>query len=240
MKLFSLFTDKASKPTDHSVKSRRPSDAKTETNVNSDSKSRSTQSKRRDSKRSSGNSKHVQRLSSTDSAPIDDKTRDANAMRTAEKLMTVMNDYDPQNPQAYIDAFCDLFQKGKKGKILAEDGDCHSAEQCATLLTLLHDACPNDYAMLHTNIVQQDKDHFTVVGVSPSGTHTGSALTIMPGVLPAVPPSGKHVSLDEENYRCRMNRDGTKIKQVEVVAMGNLTGFAGFYEGCGGSLVPPS
>ena len=237
MKLFrKLFPDQAAtSATDQSsVKSRRSSD-KTETSINSDSKS-----KRRDSKRASG-TKPVKRHSSTDSsAPVDTKTREANAMRTTKQLMTVMNNYDPENPQAYIDAFCDLFQKGKKGKILAEDGDCHSAEQCATLLTLLHNACPNDYAMLHTDIVQQDKDHFTVIGVSPCGTHTGSALTIMPGVLPAIPPSGKHVTLDEENYRCRMNKDGTKIKQVEVIAMGNLTGFAGFYEGCGGSLVPPS
>ena len=47
---------------------------------------------------------------------MQETTRDANAFQTTEKLMAVMNDYDPENPQVYIDAFCDLFQKGKKGK----------------------------------------------------------------------------------------------------------------------------
>ena len=53
--------------------------------------------------------------------------------------------------------------------------------------------------------------------------------------LPAIPATGKFRENDEERFCLKLNQG--KIVSCHVIALGTYTGFAGFYEQIGGSLV---
>ncbi|CAB9502849.1 expressed unknown protein [Seminavis robusta] len=69
-----------------------------------------------------------------------------------------------------------------------------------------------------------------------TGTHTKDFAFAN---FPAIPPTGRHVVLDQERLWFTM-KDG-KIEKQEITALGNLTGPPGMYVSVGGKLeMPPS
>mmetsp|Transcript_2149 Transcript_2149/g.4692 ORF Transcript_2149/g.4692 Transcript_2149/m.4692 type:complete len:207 (-) Transcript_2149:104-724(-) len=73
-----------------------------------------------------------------------------------------------------------------------------------------------------------------VSGFRVSGTHNGAPYTFHPN-FPAIPAAGKFCQNDEETMTLHINEHG-KIEQIQIVALGILTGPAGFYEQIGGKM----
>jgi len=165
--------------------------------------------------------------------------------KKAHEFMHSMNTVDntPADPQAaYLEEFYSYFES-ENSPIYLEDGEKYKTEACGKLLWATHLSFP-DFKFAHVDVhVEGVKDissktyiKVTVDGIYASGTHTGLPYTIMPGVLPAIPTSGKYMCNDEQIFVFHMHKETGKIKRVDVVALGNCTGFSGLYTRAGGDL----
>ena len=177
------------------------------------------------------------------------KSKEANGIeepsqyvKAAHKWMEVMNAYDARDPQAFTDRINACYESIDSPVIL-EDGEAYRADDCSKLFVLTHQSFP-DFFMNYGEIVeskQNDKHNYVKVEITTmyaTGTHTGAPYTIVPGVLPAVPPSGNPVQTDEQTIVLTLDKKTTKIIKCQVIAMGMHTGFAGFYTRAGGDLEP--
>lgn len=157
-------------------------------------------------------------------------------IQAGHNWMYAMNNYIEGDPQAFMDRITACFEAPDSPLIL-EDGEEHKAEQCSALFHLTHASFP-DFCMKYGKVTEQfSKDEIIVEihAVYATGTHTGEPYTIMPGLLPAIPPSGKYTEDDEQMIVLHMNKDA-KITKCQVVALGTATGFAGFYTAAGGDV----
>lgn len=119
---------------------------------------------------------------------------------------------------------------------IPEDVDPIPMKILAGVNVHLHMSFP-DMEFSYESIKQRGPDLVVVEGAQFSGTHIGEPYTAMPGMLPALPPSGTYVLVDKERWFFEM--EGEKVKSWTVVALGPVTGPAGVYESLGGSLKPP-
>jgi hypothetical protein len=127
--------------------------------------------------------------------------------------------------------------ESKKTKVHMEDGDTFTVEDTAKVLVMCHQSIP-DFKVFYEELEEKSTKVIIMDGVQAMGTHTGAPFTILPGVFPAVPATGKLIHNDEERWIFKM-RDG-KICRGTIISMGVASGFAGIYTSAGGSLVPTS
>ena len=163
-------------------------------------------------------------------------------VKAAHKWMEAMNTYVPDDPQAFTDRINACYESIDSPVIL-EDGEAYRAEDCSKLFVLTHRSFP-DFVMNYGEVVElktSDKHNYVEVEVTTvfaTGTHTGTPYTIIPGVLPEIPPSGKPVENDEQTFVLTLDKKTAKIIKCQVIAMGTHTGFAGFYTRAGGDVEP--
>ncbi|KAL7556725.1 hypothetical protein ACA910_006277 [Epithemia clementina (nom. ined.)] len=154
----------------------------------------------------------------------------------AEQFILAMNTYNIESPEDYIQSIADFYES-EDTPIILEDGKRYRPLQCNQLLAVTHQSFP-DFKFSYGEIKEVEKNNpnkVSVDAVYATGHHTGAPYTIMPGKLAVLEPSGKYCYNDEQFFILHFNEQG-KICKFEVIAMGNCTGFAGFYTRAGGSL----
>lgn len=217
MKLFAFFSRSSKKGPTNLKEAAKPSET-TGSNLKREKRSgdgsKSKSKSRRKSRKEGGPSKNL---------------------RCAESLLAAINNFVPEDPQAYMDTFMSHYES-KDTKIKMEDGDTFTVEMTAKILVLCHQSMP-DFKIFYGDLEEKPNNIVIMDGVQACGTHSGTPFTILPGVFPAVPPSGRRIYDDEERYIFKMKNG--KIKTGTIISLGNASGFAGLYMRAGGSLVPP-
>jgi len=121
-----------------------------------------------------------------------------------------------------------------------EDGLKLKADEVMDALELIFKSFPDTkFAHGEITIPKDNKKYVIIDGFQFSGTHTGAPYSMVPGVFPEIEAAGTHAVNDEERIILKLD-DDYKIRSMEVVAFGSMTGPPGLYEQIGGSLVPPS
>ncbi|CAB9503943.1 expressed unknown protein [Seminavis robusta] len=158
-------------------------------------------------------------------------------LKVVERFMELTNLFDPENIDSSFEETLGLFESPDV-TMEFEDGLKCTARECALQLKMAYESFP-DYGMSLAAICEDPRSpkRIFVDGVCWSGTHTGTPYTIIPGELPAIPPSGKRISLDEERYIFHMKKGG-KIGKIQIIAMGSITGYAGLYESAEAASCP--
>ena len=151
-------------------------------------------------------------------------------IRTAERLVEVYNNFDRE----------ELFKlfTSRKAKISFEDDYIPDITpvQVADNMESFRRSFP-DVKFSYDSIKEDEPGVVVMEGVKCIGTHTGEPYTMVPGVFPAIPATGIHCMNDEEIMDFTF-KDG-KIRKMKIIALGSSSGFSGFYQQIGGSLVPP-
>jgi hypothetical protein len=114
---------------------------------------------------------------------------------------------------------------------IAEDHPPIPARATAEGIGRLHASFP-EIKFAYKSIEQKGPDRVVIEGIRCSGTHTGVPYSMVPGVFPAIEATGIACINDEERFW--FNIKDNKIDTLEVVALGTLSGPAGFYEQIGG------
>lgn len=149
----------------------------------------------------------------------------------------------PEAQKGYVEHFCSFFEDENSNVVAEQDGEQYKPADCGALFYLTHLSFP-EFDMPWAEMKMEkgndtSKKNYikvTVEGLHAKGTHTGAPYTIMPGKLPTVPASGIYCFNDEQTLVFTMNKETGKVKKYEVIAMGSMTGFIGFYTRCGGDL----
>ncbi|CAB9530049.1 unknown protein [Seminavis robusta] len=144
----------------------------------------------------------------------------------ASEWMTDMTNFEGYDAQSFVDMWVSYYESPED--IVLEDGESYSPIACAQILYSTWLSFPDlqfPYAPIKDD--PKDPNRVYIEEIYVSGTHKGVPYTLLPGVLPEIPPSGKYISNDEQRFILTMNNG--KIQKCEVVALGCFTGFAGLY-----------
>ncbi|CAB9507358.1 expressed unknown protein [Seminavis robusta] len=110
----------------------------------------------------------------------------------------------------------------------------------ARIMAVEMDKCYKSFPNLHfhyESVKEVRPGHVLVEDLQVSGTHTGEPFAF--AHFPAIPTSNKHLVNDHERLWFTVNKEG-KIVLQEAIALGSVTGIAGFYMQLGGKMdMPP-
>ena len=223
MKIFSIFSvfSKTANSSSTKLKSECACDlTSTSGSVNTGESSRSGKS---------GNSHKTKKIKKERRAEVEVEEDEMTVnIRAVEAYMHSMNAYRPDDPEGYMQRMAD-FYASKDADIILEDGEAYKTDALNKGFVGLYESFP-DFKMQWSDVMAVDKkpNRIGVEGIFASGTHTGKPYSLLPGVLPEIPPTGKYVVNDEQRFEFEV-RNG-KIIKVEVFALGTYTGFSGFYQ----------
>jgi len=125
-------------------------------------------------------------------------------------------------------------------KVYFEDDFQLNALECSRGLERLYKSFPDmKFSYGSISVPRDNKNAVILDNVRCCGTHTGAPYSMVPGLFPDIEATGTYCINDEERFILKLDENG-KVRSMEVVALGSVTGPAGFYEQIGGSMVPPS
>ena len=152
----------------------------------------------------------------------------------AREWMETMNTCPRDNSSVRL---INSFFQSKDTKMIMEDGEVYTADEGNKMLAVTFQSFP-DFTLTWGEISTIDGNPNKVIihDVIAAGTFTGKPYTILPGVLPALMPTGKRNVNDKQRFELTIKNG--KITLYKVYAIGVHTGFAGFYVRAGGSLIP--
>ena len=225
MKLFNIFSRSKSKEIEHGTPKMTNPDTSTISSSTAADASIGSSKKKRSSKKQGKARKST--TGQSDAKPMSE------LCKIAEDCVLAWNNYQPDNPELYSERLMQFYQK-EDTPIILEDGERYKPEQCNQMFDITFRSFP-DFKFSYGKIEEIKPNQVTVEGLHATGTHTGAPYTIMPGTLPAVDPSGKTISNDEQLLIFHFD-ENQKIKKLEVIAIGSYTGFVGFYTRAGGDL----
>ena len=192
----------------------------------SNSTSSKTSSKRTEKSRSS--------KKKSERAPTEPPNPEADQLKLVQALMDHLNKC---STTAEVETYMTFFDS-KTTKLNFEDFSSITAEMMANSFLDQYKCFP-DMSFKWGKIYHWGTNEVRVDDIVCAGTHTGAPFTFLPGVFPPVPVTGKYCVNDEESLVLKINPETGKIRSMQVVGSGALSGPAGFYEQIGGSMVPP-
>ena len=142
--------------------------------------------------------------------------------------MRSMNAYRPDDVEGFLQQMAD-FYKSNDVDIILEDGEAYKPDALGKAIAVLYESFP-DFKFKWSDVVAVDKkpNRIAVEEIFAEGTHTGKPYSLLPGVLPEIPTTGKYVVNDEQRFEFEMEHG--KIIKAEVYALGVYTGISGFYQ----------
>ena len=129
------------------------------------------------------------------------------------------------------------FYVSPRAKHILEDGFSKDAREFANIVIDIKKSFP-DFKFYYESITEPTPNKVVIEGLRASGTHKGEPYSVAPGLLPAIPTTGKYIINDEERFIFAMKDH--KVKTCHIIALGGFTGPPGLYEQIGGSMAPPA
>ena len=123
-------------------------------------------------------------------------------VQTAEALVAQWND-----PNINEDDFIQLYVDPEKQCQFLEDGfHKFTPRQVAQAAIMFRKSFPN--LQFTYDSIEVVGNKVTIEGFMCTGTHTGALFSMLPGIYPAIPTTGKHCINDEEQLCMELDEDG--------------------------------